>query len=86
MIVPIDDLTLQAVEAFVGIYLSERLDSLDHAFLGTELALTSALLSAPVPIEHAGARWDRERGPEHAQVATIEAPDEEAGCEKSSCK
>lgn len=84
MVVPIVQLASQAINALIGVDRTERIDSLNRATLSTELAFTSALLSPPLPVEHAGARWDRERGPQDAQIATIEAPDEEASAKKNS--
>ena len=42
----------------------------------------AALLAPLQPIEHAPAARDRERGAEYAQIAAIEALDEQTGCQQ----
>ena len=82
VVIPVNDLAVHAVEAFVGIDLAQRMDGLDHAVLGAELALVAALLPAFQPVEHVSAAGDRERGAKDAEVAAIETLDKEPGGEK----
>ena len=85
-IIPINDLAVHTVEALVGIDLAERVDRLHHAVLGAKLAFVAALLAPLQPVEHAPAAGNRERGAEHAEVAAVEALDEETGPKKQDCE
>ena len=74
----VENLTVQAVHAFIGVDLAGRVDRIDRAFVGAGVAGRAAHLIALEPVEHADAGRDRESGTQGAEVAAIEAFDEKA--------
>ncbi len=77
--VEIVGLAFQAVDAFVGIDLPERMNRLNGAGPRANMAFSSAFAVTLEPLEHAHARWYRQRGAERAKVAAVESFDEESG-------
>src|SRR5512137_1795290 len=52
LVVPVNDLAMHAVDAFVRVNLTERMDRAHRALLGAELAFNVALLTSLQPVEH----------------------------------
>src|SRR5690606_18538860 len=65
----VSHLAVQAVMAFVVVDMPIRMDGLDLAFLGTQLAGVATFLAALEPVEQPYAAGDRQRGAQRADIA-----------------
>ena len=68
MVVVIQHLAVQALDAFVGIDVPFGMDGLHRALVAAALARVAAFAVTPEPVEHAQARRNRERRAERAQI------------------
>ena len=82
MVVVIDDLAVQAIDAFVLVDIAVRMNRLDRAAMFAHVALDTALMTALEPVEHLVLGRDCQGRTKGAQVAAKEAVDEQAGPEK----
>src|SRR5215471_11922984 len=85
LVVEIVGLAFEAVDALVRIDLSQRMNGLDGATPGANMAFRATFTIALEPFEHPHARGNGERGAEWAEVAAIEPFDEQSG-EQEECR
>jgi hypothetical protein len=78
LVVVIKHLAMEALNAFVGIDVSFRMDRLHRTFVSASLAGNAAFPIAPEPVEQAKARRNGEGRAHGADVAAESAFDEEA--------
>jgi hypothetical protein len=77
LVVVVEHLAMQALDAFVGVYMPFGMDRLNGAFVAAALAWTAAFTVAPQPIEQTQARWYRHGRAHRAQIAAEGALDEQ---------
>jgi hypothetical protein len=80
----VENLTMQAVDAFVRVDLARRVDRLHRALVGAGLAGISAFVIALQPVEHPEPRRDRQRRAQRAEIAAVEALDEQPGASSAA--
>ena len=76
VVVVVELLTVEAVDALMDVDYAVRVDGGNRALMGATLARCAAFRPALEPVEHAQPTWDREGGTQGAHIAAEEAFDE----------
>ena len=78
-LVVIQHLAVQALDTFVGVDVTLRMNRLHRAIVRTALAGIAAHLIAAQPVKHAQTGGNRQRRAKRAQIAAIKALDKQPG-------